>query len=686
MNTNTSGMEDGVLGRAQLPQNGKTPETRSMYVRWIRNEMHPEAQNGMYGDQNYKYKDYPWGIYEPIYKSRDPESTDSLTKLYTADYYEFREIASGLDHINKFAKEGMNFELYEVWVLEDPLKADSTTKEGWKIYQGKEEISRLKFFNNGETDGSDGAIVITDDTVIRLVGKSNTKDHNYPARFFDYDYTNGASDIYLRGINSPSNYPENLSLDADKNVTGAVYGFGNNTMAPTKVTGLQKAQVDGFNINIANASSSIIGKCSYGLVEGSLSEDGYPRIRANAPDIFRPQKEDNQVLGKTEIPGYSLNFARDGDTYTLTSVEGSGGHAQNLNQFQKAGEAYNSPDCVYTNQFWPMDNAPTFGASGHDPKFGTLAQKNQWNLPTSDDGKEHNNFFGMTFEVEFELTEDYVGPLNYYFFGDDDMWVFLEYPDGSSKLICDIGGVHQAAGEYVDLWNYIQKPQDSDRTTRPGTDATEEGTQNTQKYSLKFFYTERGASGSTCWMQFTLPSVNAVPVIDYTGNVKSTLKLNKTVEGAPTNERFDFTIEFTGNAANIAFNNYPYEIRNSEGGLVESGDIRSGGTFQLGSGESIEVFNLPDETKYTIKEKDYAGYDPELGAGSVGGTIVKDKTVTGDIDWDRDDVLNYINREVPYNLPETGGSGAIWYMMASAFLLSLGVGLIYSKKFSERRV
>ena len=674
-------LEEGVLGRAELPQNGKTPAKRNMYVRKIGEKWYSDAQNGM-------YKDRPWEIYEPIYKSRDPESTASLTKLYTADYYEFKEVAGGLDHINKFAKEGMNFELYEVWVLEDATKADSTTKEGWKVYQGKEEISKLHFFNSSTTDGSDGAIVITDDTVIRLVGQSNTKDHNYPARFFDYDYTNGASDIYLQGINTPSNYPEKLNIDANKNVTGAVYGFGNNTMAPNKLTGLQDAKIGEFKINQANSpeDKTIIGKCSYGLVESSLSEDGYPKIRANAPDIFRPQTENNRVLGKTEIPGYSLDFARDGDTYTLISVEGSGGHAQNLNQFQKAGQGWKSPDYVYTNQFWPMDNAPTFGAEGHDPRFGSVAQSSQLELPLSDDGKEHNNFFGMTFEVEFELTEDYVGPLNYYFFGDDDMWVFLEYPDGSSKLICDIGGVHQAAGEYVDLWNYIQKPQDSDRTTRPGTDSTEEGTQNTQKYSLKFFYTERGASGSTCWMQFTLPSVNAVPVIDYTGNVKSTLKLNKTVEGAPTDERFDFTIEFTGNAANIAFNNYPYKIKNNEGELVKSGEIRSGESFQLGSGESIEVFNLPDGTQYTIKEKDYAGYDPALGAGSVGGTIEKDKTVTGDIDWDRDDVLNYINREVPYNLPETGGSGAIWYMMASAFLLSLGVGLIYSKKFSERRV
>lgn len=77
-----------------------------------------------------------------------------------------------------------------------------------------------------------------------------------------------------------------------------------------------------------------------------------------------------------------------------------------------------------------MDNAPTFGAENHDPKFGEAAVSNALGVPISDDGKMHNFFFGMTFEVEFELTDDYVGPLNYYFFGDDDMWVFLEYPEG----------------------------------------------------------------------------------------------------------------------------------------------------------------------------------------------------------------------------------------------------------------
>lgn len=37
------------------------------------------------------------------------------------------------------------------------------------------------------------------------------------------------------------------------------------------------------------------------------------------------------------------------------------------------------------------------------------------------------------------------------FFGDDDMWVYLD-----EDLVCDIGGTHLVAGEYVDLWDYFK--------------------------------------------------------------------------------------------------------------------------------------------------------------------------------------------------------------------------------------
>ena len=77
------------------------------------------------------------------------------------------------------------------------------------------------------------------------------------------------------------------------------------------------------------------------------------------------------------------------------------------------------------------------------------------NFPPSDDGQDHNSYFGMNFDVKFELPKDYIGPLEYTFFGDDDMWVFLTPVDengtatGASKLVCDIGGVHSSVGEYV---------------------------------------------------------------------------------------------------------------------------------------------------------------------------------------------------------------------------------------------
>ena len=650
----------GNVGAPKLPVNSTAPKTRNLYVK--KAASNPSTAT--------------WPAYNPVYI--DKNSVDSLTKLYTTDLYEYSRVSGGLKYINKFAKDGMNYELCEVWVLKSGRNPASTNKKDWTVYSG-DDINKLVLRNNNAQVEGEITVQVTNDTVLRLVGKSNTENKNYPARFFDYDFTDGTTDHFLKGINDPSNYKKN----ANGNVKTPRYGFGNNSSG---ATGLKDDKLNGYNINIArDGAKTIIEKCSFGIVKPSLSSSGLPVIKANAPDLFNPQAKD--VKGKTEISGRSLNFNRDGDTYTLTSVGGSGKHALNLEQFQKRPEkAYGTQDQIWTNQFWPMDNASTFGdtANKHDPKFGTQAQHDSLGgLAVSDDGKEHNSFFGMTFDVEFELTDDYTGPLNYYFFGDDDMWVFLEYPDGSSKLICDIGGVHQAAGEYVDLWNYIQMPSD-DNPTVVDPDATDEN-QVKKKYKLKFFYTERGASGSTCWMQFTLPSVNAVPVKDYTGNVKNTLTLNKTVEGTVTDELFDFTITFyKKGVSNVGTDNYPYEIKNEKGTLVKTGDIRSGGTFKLGHNQSIEVFNLPEGTTYTITET-ADGFEGELGDGST-GKIEKDKTIEGKIDYKVDDKLDYINKAIPYELPETGGPGPIPYTIAGVLVALFGAGFMYRKKSGKEGV
>lgn len=45
--------------------------------------------------------------------------------------------------------------------------------------------------------------------------------------------------------------------------------------------------------------------------------------------------------------------------------------------------------------------------------------------------------------------------IEYLFYGDDDMWVFLKDSKGNQNLVCDIGGVHSSVGEIVNLWDWI---------------------------------------------------------------------------------------------------------------------------------------------------------------------------------------------------------------------------------------
>lgn len=151
---------------------------------------------------------------------------------------------------------------------------------------------------------------------------------------------------------------------------------------------------------------------------------------------------------------YTLVFDRNGDTYTLSGVEDGG-----KNWVTGAG-----------NNFYPLDKV----------------------LPSyeeSERGNNHNNYFGMRYDVTFKIG-DYVGPLNYEFTGDDDLWVVLD----GKKIVIDLGGIHSAAKGTVDLWQYI------------GQAASLSEAQKQQTHTLTILYMERGAGASNCEMKFTLPS------------------------------------------------------------------------------------------------------------------------------------------------------------------------------------
>lgn len=649
----TSNQGDGTVGK--LPNNALNLTTMYIYAKTEGNIHYADGVN--------------WSIDVPIYQKQ-------LLEMYTEEKFRFVNYPA-LDNVNKFRERKSKYDISAVWVLKKGKNPDSIDENDWNIYENPENIK----FTNNQAAADEETIWVQDDTVIRLVSSPSTGGFNSDAAFYDYDITDGEvyadekltqigdrnsnGTLYVnvksQGINNPDNYQGYQS--------GSRYGFGNGN---TGGTGLHEDKLGGFNVNQAN-TSTVYGGCSFGLVEKTLSADGYPQIKVAAPDLFRNTSQ----IGKTAIPGFSLSFDRDGDTHTLTSVNGS--DVKDLDKLY-GGKSWSGLS-KWTNQFWPMDaSSETFGTPDHDLKFGKLEGNDKRksvgtvstvNLPESDDHiNHHNSYFGMSFSIDFELTQDYIGPLNYYFFGDDDMWVYLD-----GHLVCDIGGVHTSAGEYVDLWDWIPKE---------GEGANANGIKKAGSHTLKFFYTERGASGSTCWMQYTLPSVSSVPVDYFDKDYKHTLTVNKKVEGeVQPDEEFEFTIHLKDKDGKPLINYYAYKIMDQDKAAVSSGSIKDGDSFYLKKDYAIVIRNLPNGAQYTITEAENRNFETSTQIGNQQG---QGSEASGDIDWDRDDEVTYINKAVPFELPETGGIGTILYTIAGVFGVLCGAGFLYRKKFRERRV
>lgn len=398
--------------------------------------------------------------------------------------------------------------------------------------------------------------------------------------------------------------------------------------------------------------------CTFGLVD-RLDADGNIVYSPGviAPNLFN----DGDAIGKTAIDGHQLNFARDGDTYTLTSVSGT--TATQLDKF-------NNPKCgslapythIWTNNFWPMDSAETFGADGHDLKFGDITKvtfrktAKKGELPKSDDGLDHNSYFGMNFSVNFALPEGYLGDLEYCFFGDDDMWVFLD-----GQLILDIGGVHSSVGEYVNLWDYIAKG-------------------DTSEHTLQFFYTERGASGSTCWMHFTIPAARFAT--DPFESRDGSLKVQKSVVGYPDGgaREYKFNVSILNSDGSQAADDYSYVLYDVNGEVAQYGILSRGvGSFFLADGEYAILPHVKAGAQYTVAEDQY---NCETSI-TIGGEAIAGTEASGVITAGETLNLQFVNdfSEHPM-LPATGGPGFLfWYSIACAVVfLASGFGYIQLRK------
>lgn len=527
-------------------------------------------------------------------------------------------------------------------MLKEGKSSDSENQADWDVYS---DPGSVHFTNRKDVTGGN-VVYIQNGTVIRLVYDTNEKQQNFPANFYDYDISGGSNTdgswrTGIAGINAESNYKKSRNEQRTWRSYCDVLAFGNDNCG----TGMSRYKFDRVFLNKASTSYVPEGASSPIALPGSVEQFGCTFGLADslkdgkivydewlvAPNLFN----EGTASGKTSYTaenGSSLTFSRVGDTYTLSAATvgntGTGkslGTIKNLQYFfhpspapghiwdgEHSGLSWQNK--IFTNDFWPLDSAtaktdPLFGKYGSSVYFqgftpwtyNGATTDGSWRdlrstFPTSDDGNNHNCFFGMQYAVKFTLTADYVGPLEYYFFGDDDMWVFLD-----DKLVCDIGGVHSSVGEYVNLWDYLRK----------------DGRTESETHTLTFFYTERGASGSTCYMNFTLPSVSGVNIEQKT----SDLEVRKQVVGQDeSNREFEFNIRFYDQNGKPVLDDYAYTKYDKDGREL-NGDlvVHDGDTFTLKDGQYVRIRYLPFGLRYTITEKAVNGYTVSSTINGVTG-------------------------------------------------------------------
>lgn len=571
----------------KLPDNVSNPKTKKIYL-----EPAGGNTNKNNGNATQQYR---------VAESKKP------TRMYTDNQFEYIK-SPNPSYINKLI-DSPSYTLAQLWVLKEGKRSDSENQADWDVYDNPGSVH----FTNREGVTGGNVVYIHDDTVIRLVYDTNEAKENFPANFYDYDISDGQNAdgswrTGITGINAASNYGTSREHDQKWDSYANVLAFGNANCG----TGMGYSAFDGLFLNKFSTTytNGAIKKnldlfgCTFRIAEGL--EDG--KIVYNpwivAPKLFN----DGDASGKHAYAGSSLGFSRVGDTYTLSSASVNGGGSVDglQNFFNPSPSAGTIHKHIFTNDFWPLDATqntdPHFGQYGQSVTFAGFdnVEGKPWyttpqngTFPGSDDGKGHNSFFGMQYAVEFTLTADYVGPLEYYFFGDDDMWVFLD-----NKLVCDLGGVHSSVGEYVNLWDYLQK----------GTAGT---------HTLTFFYTERGASGSTCYMNFTLPSVSGVNIEQKT----SDLEVRKQVVGQDeSNREFEFNIRFYDQNGKPVLDDYAYTKYDKDGREL-NGDlvVHTGDKFTLRDGQYVRIRYLPFGLRYTITEEAVNGYTVSSTINGVTG-------------------------------------------------------------------
>ncbi len=427
-------------------------------------------------------------------------NTTVKTELYATDtiklpnqYYETVEELSKVCNPDKVNKK---YKILEVWISE---KAEDISKDPteWKDYTVYKTTDNKTF-------------EVQNATAICFWYEAQSGSLDATTTFYDYDILDGT--IYHNGRTRylSENKGINRSFTGDSNLP--IFGIGQQASGNTSSWAKTDAgaKLDGYYLNQHPGTSDGI---LTGIVKNTLDSSG--NLQWN---VRRPTNLFTNAAGSTTVySNWSLGFTSLGDTYTIDSVSNASGTPvlsglatfknfpdwnQNLNTDKDLWR-------IYSNNFWPLDsvttekNDPKMGASSYQYYFINNAKTHTVANGRNDEvGVNHNWHFGMQFEYEFKIGE-YTGPMEFYFRGDDDFWLFID-----GKLMVDIGGIHSAVGQYIDLRAAMEDAKLVNYDSR--------GADQVERHTLKVFYFERGGSGSNCYMQFTLPEIEPlnIPVPD----------------------------------------------------------------------------------------------------------------------------------------------------------------------------
>lgn len=460
---------------------------------------------------------------------------------------------------------------------------DYTKATNWNVESVKKVEKATDGTETTTTVDTNNELSVTKDCTIKVYYTPKTKDINGDTTFYDYTVKAGNNNNTYYSFNMLGDSP----IDGKKLTAGTTSQNYNQYQ--------YTIPIGGKYANNYTGSDAVVK----GILKG-LDKDGKVEFNYPEPGFFEDSNATYTVNRKTRYlrkvyKDLKLGFEQSGDTYTLKTVKDTNG-----NVLTTEG-----------SDFYPLDNSRKLSYESSET--------------------EHNYFFGMRYDVPFKIG-DYVGPMNYEFTGDDDLWVLLD-----GKLVLDLGGIHKAADGTVDIWEKLGKKADQ---------LTPE--EKEKEHTLTVLYMERGAGESNCKMKFTLPSasiaeVSQVPMAEL--NLQKVNKNNEGLQGARftlvNNEKGEPQTAYSvGESGNVRFTKLRVGTYTLREDAAPSGYIPSLDTWivkvELDSNNTaIATLYLSDgTTKYTDKEGSYYQILNMTKEELINSSLNYNKTAKV-IDWDK---------------------------------------------------